>query len=50
MGKPKKRFFAKHAKSSAMMISLVIHAILLVGAVFYVAVTVIKKEEKIFVE
>ncbi|VGO16337.1 hypothetical protein PDESU_04928 [Pontiella desulfatans] len=43
-----KRFFAKHAKSSAMMVSLAIHGILLVVALSFVAVTVITKEDQIF--
>jgi hypothetical protein len=47
-GKPKKRFFANHAKSSAMVVSLGIHAVLIVVALSYVAVTVIKKEDKQF--
>jgi hypothetical protein len=46
--KPKKRFFAKHAKSSAMVVSLAIHAILIVVALSFVAVTVITKDEKKF--
>ncbi len=41
----RKRFFASHAKSSAAIISLAIHAIFLVVALTFVAVTVIKKEE-----
>lgn len=44
----KKRFFARHAKSSAALVSLGIHAILLLVAVSFVAVTVIQKEEKDF--
>ncbi|MDF7809076.1 hypothetical protein P4E94_16645 [Pontiellaceae bacterium B12219] len=44
----KKRFFANHAKSSAALISLGIHAILIVVAISFVAVTVIKKEEQAF--
>jgi hypothetical protein len=44
----KKRFFANHAKSSAAMISLGIHAILLVVALSFVAVTVITKEDQNF--
>ena len=44
----KKRFFASHAKSSAALISLAIHAVLIVIAVSFVAVTVIKKEEQNF--
>lgn len=44
----KKGFFAKHAKSSAAMVSLGIHAILILIAVSFVAVTVIQKEDKQF--
>ncbi|VGO16588.1 hypothetical protein PDESU_05179 [Pontiella desulfatans] len=44
----KKRFFANHAKSSAALISLGIHAILIVIAFTFVAVTVITKEEQAF--
>ncbi|MDF7801536.1 hypothetical protein P4C99_18810 [Pontiellaceae bacterium B1224] len=47
--KKKKGFFSNHAKSSAAMISLGIHAILIVAAVSFVAVTVIQKEDKQFV-
>jgi hypothetical protein len=46
--KPKRRFLTKHAKSSALMVSLVIHCILILVALSYVAVTVIKKEETQF--
>lgn len=38
----KKRFFAKHAKSSAMVVSLAIPALLIVVALSFVAVTVIQ--------
>lgn len=44
----KKRFFASHAKSSAALISLGIHAILIVVAISFVAVTVIQKEDQTF--
>jgi hypothetical protein len=44
----KKRFFEQHAKSSAAMISLGIHAVLIVVALSFVAVTVITKEEQVF--
>ncbi len=44
----KKRFFTKHAKSSAALISLGIHAVLLIIAISFVAVTVITKEEQNF--
>ena len=48
MGKKKKPFFAKHAKSSAMLISLIIHGIIVLVAISFVAFTVITKEEKVF--
>jgi hypothetical protein len=49
MSKPKKKqFFAKHSKSSAALVSLGIHAILIVVALSFVAVTVIQKEESKF--
>ena len=44
----KKRFFANHAKSSAALVSLAIHAALIVVALSFVAVTVITKEENAF--
>jgi hypothetical protein len=44
----KKKFFANHAKSSAALVSLGIHAVLIVIALSFVAVTVITKEEKAF--
>ena len=44
----KKRFFAKHAKSSAALVSLGIHALIILIAVSFVAVSVIQKEEKSF--
>lgn len=44
----KKLFFASHAKSSAAVISLAIHALLLVVALSFVAVTVIQKEDQSF--
>lgn len=44
----KKRFFAKHAKSSAALVSLGIHALLIVTALSFVAVTVIQKEDQNF--
>ena len=49
MGKKNKPFFAKHAKSSAALISLGIHALIIVVAASFVAFTVITKEEKVFV-
>lgn len=45
----KKGFFAQHAKSSAAMISLGIHVVLILMAVSFVAVTVIQKEDNQFV-
>ena len=44
----KKQYFAKHAKSSAALISLGIHAVLIVIALSFVAVTVITKEDQAF--
>jgi hypothetical protein len=44
----KKQFLAKHAKSSAALVSLGIHAVLIVVALSFVAVTVIQKDEKKF--
>ncbi len=41
-------FFTSHAKSSAALVSLGIHAVLVVIALSFVAVTVIQKEEKVF--
>jgi len=49
MSKKKKYFFASHAKSSAALISLIFHIILIVMAVSYVAFQVVQKEEKKFV-
>ena len=43
-----KKFFTKHAKSSAALVSLGIHAVLIVVALSFVAVTVIQKEDKKF--
>lgn len=45
----KKRFFTKHAKSSAALVSLGIHAVLILVALSFVAVTVIQKEDQDFV-
>ena len=44
----KKKFFAKHTKSSAALVSLGIHAVLIVVALSFVAVTVITKEDQVF--
>ncbi|MDF7806828.1 hypothetical protein P4E94_05205 [Pontiellaceae bacterium B12219] len=46
--KREKGYFAKHAKSSAAMVSLGIHAVLILIAVSFVAVTVIQKEDITF--
>ena len=46
--KQKKRFFTNHSKSSAMVVSLALHAVLLVVALSFVAVTVVTKGEKKF--
>ena len=46
--KRRQGFFVKHAKSSAALVSLGIHAVLIVIARTFVAVTVIQKEEKAF--
>lgn len=43
-----KRFFAKHAKSSAVLVSLGIHAGIIIIAFSFVAVTVIQKNEMNF--
>ncbi|MDF7800143.1 hypothetical protein P4C99_11760 [Pontiellaceae bacterium B1224] len=44
----KNRLFTKHAKSSAALVSLGIHAVLILVALSFVAVTVITKEEQAF--
>ena len=44
----KKQFFTKHAKSSAALVSMGIHAVIILIALSFVAVTVIQKEEKAF--
>jgi hypothetical protein len=44
----KKQFFTSHAKSSAALVSVAVHALLIVVALSFVAVTVITKEEKSF--
>ncbi|MDF7825950.1 hypothetical protein P4B35_18110 [Pontiellaceae bacterium B12227] len=46
--KKKKGYMAKHAKSSAMLVSLGIHAVLIIIAISFVAVTVITKEDQVF--
>ncbi len=44
----KKKFFTRHAKSSALTVSLVVHAVVLVAALFFVAVSTIVKEDATF--
>ncbi|MEN8256077.1 MAG: hypothetical protein ABFR33_11480, partial [Verrucomicrobiota bacterium] len=44
----KKRFFANHSKSSAAVVSIALHLILLLIAGTFVAVTVVTKNEKKF--
>ena len=44
----KKAFFAKHAKSSAALVSLGIHAVIILVALSFVAVTVITKNDQNF--
>jgi len=46
--KKKAKFVVKHAKSSAALISLGIHAVLIVVAISFVAVTVITKDDLVF--
>ncbi len=46
--KKNKRFFAKHAKSSAALVSLGIHAVIIVLAISFVTVSVIQKDEQAF--
>ena len=48
MNKRKKRFFTSHAKSSAAIISIVLHLVLILIAGTFVAVTVITKGEQNF--
>ncbi len=44
----KRRFFTSHSKSSALVVSLAIHAVLIVVALSFVAVKVIVKEDQPF--
>ncbi len=44
----KKRFFSNHSKSSAMVASLVVHAVLIIVAISFVAVKVIIMEDPTF--
>jgi len=46
--KKKNWFFTKHARSSAALVSVVIHAVLIVVAITFVAVSTIQKEDKVF--
>ncbi len=46
--KPKKRYFLNHRKSSALVVSVIIHAVLLIVAFSFVAVQVIIKPEQSF--
>ncbi len=46
----KKGYFGKHAKSSAALVSLAIHAVLIVTAISFVAVSVYVKEDQTFEE
>jgi hypothetical protein len=46
--KGKKRFFASHSKSSALVVSVVIHVVLIAVALSYVAVNVLIKEDPTF--
>ena len=48
MSGKKKMFFANHAKSSAVLVSLAIHAVLIVAALSFVAVKVIIKQDQVF--
>ena len=43
-----KRFFTKHAKSSAALISLGLHLLIIIVAISYVAVSVIQKDDQTF--
>jgi hypothetical protein len=46
--KRRKKFFSSHAKSSALVVSMVLHAVLVVVALSFVAVTVIQKQDQTF--
>jgi len=46
--KKRSRYFTRHAKSSAMFVSLAIHALILILAISFVAVKVIQKTENSF--
>ena len=45
----KPSFFSKHAKSSALIVTIIVHAIIILIAIGFVAYEVITKEEKQFV-
>jgi len=45
----KKKFFTSHSKSSALFISMVLHGILMIAALSFVAVSVIVKDDQTFV-
>ena len=45
----KPSFFSKHAKSSALIITIIVHALIILIAIGFVAYEVITKEEKQFV-
>ena len=49
MNKPKKLFFTNHSKSSAALLSIALHLILLLIADTFVAVTVLTKGKKKFI-
>jgi hypothetical protein len=48
MSEKKKMFFAKHSKSSAVLVSLAVHAVLIVAALSFVAVRIIIKQDQDF--
>ena len=50
MANQKKRFFLNHKKSSALVVSVAIHAIFIVIALTFVAVKVYIKPESIFTQ
>jgi hypothetical protein len=48
MAHQQKRFFTRHAKSSAALCSLAVHAVLLIAAISFVVVRVARKEDLVF--
>lgn len=48
MDAPKNRFFLNHKKSSALVVSIIIHTVFLVAAVVFVAIQVVIKEDTVF--